>query len=233
MRPPASRTSYPVVVSDLSKISVVLSVLTPDALDSAKSLLGLAELARDEVELSSAASAAVVAAIAHLARATDVLLLSAVGNREARDGGSTPLNTLERRLPSSLRGKLHQLTIEVLGRSVEFDDKRPMAGLLVGAIRLRNKLIHHGGFVRMGTALELGAKSEDGAVVYTFRDPRFEWREVSLEYAREVVEAVEAFLENVMVEPQEGAPLDRRFFSPVRVRRGAAARTRNHPATRS
>ncbi len=207
-------------------------MLTPDALDSAKSLLELAELAGDEVQLSSAASSAVVAAVAHLARATDVALLNALANREAMDGGSTPLRSLERRFPVSLRGRMQQLTVEVLGKEVEFDKQRPMAGLLTRAIKLRNKLIHHGGFVRVGTGLELGARSVDGKVLLIFENPRFEWREVSLEYAREVVEAVEEFLEHVLVEPQEGAPLDRRFFSPVKARKSAAGRPQSHPANR-
>lgn len=222
--------SYRGVVSDLSKFTVVVSMLTPDALDSAKSLLELAELAGDEMQLSSASSSAVVAAIAHLARATDVALLSALANREASDGGEPRLRVLERRLPVSLRGRMQQLTVEVLGKGAEFDDRQPMARILTRAITLRNKLIHHGGLVRMGTALELGATHEDGYVRLTFEDPRFEWREVSLEYARAVVEAVEEFLQHFMAEPQEGASLDRRFFSPVKARRGPTGRPQSHPA---
>lgn len=206
---------------------------TSDALVSAKSLLELAEFAGDEVQVSSAASSAVVAAIAHLARATDVALLSSVANREASEGGSTPLHSLERRLPVSLRGRVQQLTVEVLGKDVTFDDRRPMAGVLTRAISLRNKLIHHGGFVRMGNPHALGGKVRDGRLWFGVELPRLEWREVTLEYAREVVEAVEEFLDNALVEPQEGVPLDRRFFSSLKARKAAEGRPQSHPANRS
>lgn len=146
---------YAGVMEDLSKLTVVVSMLTPDAMDSAKSLLELAELARNETQVSSAASAALVAAIAHLARAVDVALVNAVANREAMDGGNPSPHGIERQRPVGMPSKMRQLTREVLGADVELDDRRPGASVLKQAIRLRNKLIHHGGSFRLGARSRL------------------------------------------------------------------------------
>lgn len=207
-------------MDDGSDLHIVATVLSRDAIESALSLLQMGAAADDETQRSSAASSAVIAALAHLARSVEMSLVATEARSQGSEGGEPVRGDIERRLPVSLFARMRQLASDVHGPDFELDESKPMVRLLRKAIGLRNALVHEPGTYAIGTAKDLGAEAVDGSVTLSLATPPSEWREVSIEYAQSVVDAVEAFEDAMIMWQPEGTPPDSRFLVSVTGRRG-------------
>jgi len=140
-------------------------------------------------------------------------LIASAANKAAAEGVAPTLGSAKKAIPFGLRARMQQLAIETFGPRVLLDDKKPMVRLLYEAIQYRNRLVHHPGTYRIGTAKGLGASIPGGYVTLRIPTPRKEWEEATLEYAGSVVEAVEEYLSVVLTaQPGEGS-LDSRFVA--------------------
>lgn len=196
-----------------SDVFVVLTAYSDDSLVAAKELLDLADFAGGESQVAAAASAAVIAALAHLERATAVTLVGDFANQAAGAGRVFTEDDARRYLKDGFARRLHQLVELRWGPGVELDRRRPWARLLLGAIRRRNDLVHEGKVFLSGKPSEVGAELPDGRVVIPFSPPARLWHATTREYALDVVAAVEAFLVGVVEAGYRDRPLDERLFS--------------------
>lgn len=200
-------------MKDLSEHMIVASISTDDAIESARALVALADLATDDTQKSSAAASAVVAAIAHVARVTEMALIVSAANKEAADGVMPALGRAERSLPVSLRARMRQLVIETFGPGVELDEAKPKTRLLVEAIKYRNKLIHHPGTFRIGSLKDFDTDLSGDHVELRIPLPGKDWRAATHAYARSVVEAVEGYVEVVLHEESASSPLSSQYVA--------------------
>lgn len=208
-------------MDDGSDLHIVATVLSRDAIESALSLLEMGAAADDETQRSSAASSAVIAALAHLAKSVEMSLVATVARNQGVGGSEPVRGDIERMLPVGLFARVRQLASEVHGPDFELDETKPMVRLLRKAIGLRNALVHEPGTYAIGNAKDLGAEVVDGSVQLNLATPPSEWREVSIEYAQSVVDAVEAFEDAMIMWQPEGTPPDMRFLVSVAGRKGA------------
>jgi len=207
-------------MDDGSDLHIVATVLSRDAIESALSLLEMGAAADDETQRSSAASSAVIAALAHLARSVEMSLVATAARRQGEAGNEPVRGDIERQLPVGLFARMRKLSSDVHGPDFELDESKPMVRLLRKAIGLRNALVHEPGTNAIGCAKDLRAEVVDGVVSLKLTTPPSEWREVTIEDAQSVVDAVEAFEDAMIMWQPEGTPPDSRFLVSVSGRRG-------------
>lgn len=186
---------------------------TNDALVAAKRLLELAEAAESKGQESAAAAAAVVAAVAHLTRTADSHLLGELGQQELEASWRARERDVAGLLRGSAWNRLQQLTTLRLGCDVELDQRCPWAALPEDVILRRNRLVHDQGVFKIGRLRDLAVELEGDRLAVEVPEQRSEWLTLAPEYAHEVVEAVETFLESMEIDRENDEPLDERLFS--------------------
>ena len=166
------------------------------ALDRAKSLLQLAEAAKDKgdkQEAQTLAGAAIVFAIAHLAQTVEFDLIGVKGAEEVKDRGRADARDISSQLPSSLLGKLRLLPTTCGGQRLRLDETKNPTKRLVRMIQLRNKLVHEEGQHGFGPLEDFDATIEGEEItihIPVLRDP---WDQVQLDDARFTVKAAEGY----------------------------------------
>ena len=184
-------------MEDFSRYFIVASIEASDTLKRAQYFLRLAEQATTEEDRRSLAGAAVILAIAYFSQGVEFRLVQALANAAAGDGRRPSEPELQRQLPGGLPARMRLLATVLGGSGVRLDERQPSTVRLMSSIRLRNRLVHEAGEHVRGSPVDLDCSIVGSVLTLQISIPEDPWEKVSLEMARFIVDASEAYFEDL------------------------------------
>ena len=182
---------------DLSRYFITAGIQSAGTLKRAQYFLRLAERASTEEDRCSLAGAAIILAIAYLSQGVEFWLVQALANAAVEDGRRPSKPELQEQLPGGLTARMRRLATVLGGSRLHLDETQPATVRLISAIRLRNRLIHEAREHVMGSLADIDSSLVGSVLTIRLQIPEDPWQEVTLELARFVVDASEAYFEDL------------------------------------